>query len=397
MSGQDPMDTGDPGETGGRLDGARELFPGIRHGVFLNAAGGTPLGAFTEAGLRRFEASWSRGHGTSLGEVMQGVEEARVAFARLIGAEPEEIALVHCTKAGEQVVLDGLPALRSGGNVVTNDLHFSGSLHNLAGLKRAGLDVRVVRSVDWAVSLDAMSAAIDDETALVCVTHVSNVNGHVEPLAELAELAHAHGALIYADVIQSAGVVPLDVKALGVDFAACSAYKWLYGTHGAGFLYVRADLQGTDLPDRLFPGRSSPNYSPWVRERDPDQGDYTYMPPVDARRYQPGHVNYLGYTALRESLAFVEAIGVERALEHSVALNQRLLAQIDASRYPCISPHIERSPIVSFRVADPESLGKALDAADIRAALGRGRLRVSPAVYNTEGDIDRLAKTMNEA
>ncbi|MCH8873294.1 aminotransferase class V-fold PLP-dependent enzyme, partial [candidate division KSB1 bacterium] len=143
--------------------------------------------------------------------------QIRTLFADLIGAETSEIGLVHCTKAGEQIVLDALPGIEQGENIVTNDLHFSGSLHNLIGLQKAGRDVRIVRARDWQVSLEDMQAAIDDRTALVTVSLVSNINGHIEDLSALSEVAYAHGALVFADIIQAVGIVPMNVQQLGID------------------------------------------------------------------------------------------------------------------------------------------------------------------------------------
>ncbi len=185
----------------------------------------------------------------------------------------------------------GLHALRNGGNVVTNDMHFTESLHNLEGLRRAGLDVRRVRAADWDVPLEAMEAAIDDRTSVVAVTLISNINGRVEPLRKLSDIAHAHGAYVYADIIQAAGIVPIDVQALGIDFVAGSGYKWLFGPHGVGFIFVREGLRGTVLEDHLFPGHVTHNYQPWVARSDSDHDDFVYMEPTDARRYQPGHMS----------------------------------------------------------------------------------------------------------
>lgn len=378
---------------------ARDRFARLDNEIFINAAGGTPLGAFAAAGLREYEELWrlgrDDGRGAAFGLML---DETRAGLARLIGAQPEEIALVQCTKQGEQIVLEGLPALRRGGNVVTNDLHFGGSLHNLVGLRGAGVDVRIVRSSNWATSLDAMAAAIDDDTALVSVTLVSNVNGHVEPIRELADIAHAHRAHVYADIIQAAGIVPIDVGEMGIDFAAGNGYKWLFGPHGTGFLYVRQSLQGTVLEDRMFPGHLRPNYEPWVEQPDPAQPDFPIAPPTDALRYQPGHVAYLCYAALREGLRFVDAVGVREALAHSVDLNRRLLDGLDADRYECISPHVDRSPIIAFRAPAGAELEPALRAANVVVSLSvGGQIRVSPAVYNRREDIDVLVEALNGA
>jgi selenocysteine lyase/cysteine desulfurase len=379
-----------------RQDSLRAAFPRLESDVFLNAAGGTPLGTFAEEGLRRYVAFQQLGPGAGRGDYVAEMQ-ANVGglFGELIGARASEIALVHCTKAGEQIVLDGLDPLGRGRNVVTNDMHFSGSLHNLVGYQRAGADVRIVRGRDWDVALEDMAAAIDDRTALVAVTLLSNVNGRIEPMRELADIAHAHGALVYADIIQAAGIVPLDMRRLGIDFAASNGYKWLYGVHGAGFLYVRDELQGTALPDRLFPGHVQYNYSPWVPAPDPQHDALMYSAPTDASRYQPGHVSYLAYCAVYEGLKVVHEIGVDAALRHSVRLNQHLRARLDPNRFECITPEVDRSPIIAFAVKEPGGLRDKLRAGNVVITVAGNRLRVSPGLYNHVGDIDVLADLLS--
>ena len=374
----------------------RAAFPRLQQETYLNAAGMMPLSTFSEAGLRRYIEFQRLGNKNGRLEYVREMQaQIRSLFADLIGAETSEIGLVHCTKAGEQIVLDSLPGIEHGENIVTNDLHFSGSLHNLIGLKNAGRDVRIVRARDWEVSLEDMQSAIDDHTALVTVSLVSNINGHVEDLAALSEVAHAHGALVFADIIQAAGIVPMNVQQLGIDVAACSCYKWLHGVHGTGFLYASQKLQGTRLQDRLYPGRARHNYSPWVEDVDTTQSDFIYSAPDDATRYQPGHPSYLGYCAAFEGLKFIQRVGVKAALEHSVALNHRLKSQIDSDRYQCISPHIKRSPMITFKTKESDALRKKLMDAKVVVSLGGNRLRVSPALYNTEADIDILRGVLN--
>ena len=179
--------------------GVRDLFPRLQREAFLNAAGGTPLSTFAEEGLRSHEDMWRWGRGDGRGEAFgEMLTDTRARFAQLIGARPSEISFVQCTKAGEQIVLDSVDSIKSGGSIVTNDLHFNGSLHNLIGLKKAGRDVRIVRARDWRIDLAEMEAAIDKKTALVTVTLVSNINGHVEDVRALSDIAHRNGALIFA-------------------------------------------------------------------------------------------------------------------------------------------------------------------------------------------------------
>lgn len=194
-----------------------------------------------------------------------------------------------------------------------------------------------------------------------------------------------------------AGIFPIDVGELGIDFAACSGYKWLFGPHGVGFLFVREDLQGTVLEDRLFPGYARHNYRPWVDQPDDDQGDFLYRPPTDARRYQPGHVSYLCYCALYEGLKFLDDVEIEAARRHCVRLARRLVDRLDPERWERLSPHLDRTPIVAFRVRETAELEERLRSAKIVVSLGGGRLRVSPAIYNQYADVDRLAEILNRA
>ena len=377
-------------------DHVRASFPKLARETFINAAAGTPLGTFAERGLQRYiefqRLGGADGRGEYVGEMRSNI---RTLFAQLIGARESEIALVHCTKAGEQVVLDGLEPMRHGKNVVTNDMHFSGSLHNLIGLKRAGMDVRIVEGENWDIPLESMEAAIDDHTALVAVTLVSNINGRIEPVRELAEIAHAHGAYLYADVIQAAGIVPFNVRDLGIDFAACNGYKWLYGVHGSGFLFVREELQGSALPDRLFPGHVQYNYAPWIDEPEPQQDAFVYHARKDASRYEPGHVSYLGYCSVYEGLKFINRIGLRAAFEHSMRLSRRLKERLDPDRYECISPHWDRCPIVTFISREGATLERRLRAANLVITLAGNRVRVSPAVYNHDDDIDLLVEVLS--
>ena len=377
----------------------RSMFPRLEREVFVNGAGGTPLGSFAEEGLRRYTEFMRHGPGDGRGDYVGKVKrDIRGLFARLVGARESEVGLVHCTKAGEQILIDQLTALQRGGNIVTNDLHFAGSLHNYVGLRRAGRDVRIVRADDFDISLERMADAIDEDTALVAVSLVSNVNGRIEPMAELARLAHERGAVVFADIIQAVGAIPLDLHGLGVDAAACSSYKWLFGVHGAGFLFVSDELQGSGkLPDRLFPGNARRNYGPYVPEIEADAGDYTYSAPADARRYQPGHVSYLGYAAVHEGLQFLAEVGVPKIQAHAARLNRRLMDQLDPDEFRILSTHRDSSPILSLEVQSFEGLRDRLLASDVVISIGGdtwNQVRISPAIYNTEADMDRVAEVL---
>ena len=386
-----------PSDTHQAAEAAGVVFPRGEHETFLNAAAGMPLCAFSEAGLARYMDFIRLGPHDGPADYLNTMwSEIRGEFAGLIGAGADEVGLVHATKAGEQLVMDGLPALHEGGNLVSNDFHFSGSLHNLTGMKDAGFDVRIVKSDGKDLPLEAMTRQIDERTALVSITLLSNVNGRVEPVRALADAVHEVGGYLYADIIQAAGVHPIDVEAMGIDFAACSAYKWLFGVHGTGFFYVREGLETTALTRHArYPGNARHNYPPWNRSPDPDAGDFLTRPPVGARRFEPGHVSYLGYCAVYEGLKFIRETGVETLAAHSSRLAGRVARGLDPDRYECTSPEPGSTPIVAFRF-DPElDLIPRLVESRIVVSVGPGSLRVSPAYFSTESDVDLLVEVLN--
>ena len=129
-----------------------------------------------------------------------------------------------------------------------DELHFTTSLYMYKELEKKGVELRIVKHRNWAIDVNDMDRAIDKNTRLVSLALVSNVNGFMHDAKAVSALAHARGAYVFADIIQAVGAVPIDVRALGIDFASAGTYKWLMGERGFGFLYVREDLQGTVLP-----------------------------------------------------------------------------------------------------------------------------------------------------
>lgn len=252
------------------------------------------------------------------------------------------------------------------------------------------MDVRIVKHRDWRIDLRDMEKLVDKKTKLISITLVSNVNGWVEDAKALSALAHAHGAYLYADIIQAAGSVPVDVKALGIDFAACSNYKWLHGARGSGFLYVREDLQGTAVKDLSFPGYVRFNYSPWVAQPE-GAGDFPYVPSKDAGRYEAGNVSYVAYAGQYEALKRMLAVGVDNIYAHSKPMCDRLKKELPALGYKLITPLDAASSIVVAQARDLKTTEQKLRKANVQVTCtGANRVRVSPALYNNMEDIDRF-------
>jgi selenocysteine lyase/cysteine desulfurase len=374
----------------------RNEFPRATQQVYLDAAANMPLPKFVAEGMRRYMDFHMYGPGEGRGEyASKSTREARTLFAKLINAKPSEIGFVVCTKAGEAAVVNGLRIQESGGNLVTNDLHYAGSVHDYIGRRKAGMDVRIVKHRDWRIDMRDMEKVVDKKTKLISITLVSNVNGWVEDAKALSALAHAHGAYLYADIIQAAGSVPVDVKALGLDFAACSNYKWLHGARGAGFLYVREDLQGGAVKDLSFPGYVHFNYAPWVPQRNAAAEDFPFIPEKDASRYEPGNVSYVAYAGQYEALTRMLAVGVENIYAYTKPMCDRLKKELPGLGYKLITPLDAASSIVVAQAKDLKATEQKLKKANIQVTCtGANRVRISPALYNNMDDINRLLSAL---
>ena len=203
---------------------------------------------------------------------------------------------------------------------------------------------------------------------------VSNVNGFIEDSPALSKLAHAHGGYLYTDVIQAAGAIPIDVRAMGIDFLACSAYKWLMGGR-FGYLYVREELQGGVMKTTHFGGRSG----------QPGAG-----------RYQVSTHSHAACACQDEALAYIARLGVANIQAHNHSLHTRLRKEMPAIGYPSLTPEDARGPISTFQFQNLEKVKEKVAKANVVVTLrGDGQMRVSPSVFNNQADIDRLLNALS--
>ena len=211
------------------------------NGTYLNCASQHPVSRGGRAAINRYldYKSFSGRTDFSNSRTYRRVLEN---YAKLVNADADEVCFVQSTTVGENLILKSLGFQQGGGRIVTDDLHYVGSLPTYAELEKLGVEIVTLRAdVNGGVSLDQFEEAITADTRLVCVSSVSMVNGFRHDLKGLCDIAHAKGASVYADVVHEVGSMPFDVRASGVDFCSAASYKWLMGEQGLGFLYARKD------------------------------------------------------------------------------------------------------------------------------------------------------------
>jgi selenocysteine lyase/cysteine desulfurase len=285
----------------------------------------------------------------------------------------------------------------AGAGVVTDAVHYDGSLVLYAELQRKGAPLAVVRPRGGRIDLADVRAALTRDTRLIAVSQVSSSTGFEHDLAELCALAHSHGVLVYADIIQAAGALPIDVRASEVDFAACGTYKWLMGDFGTAFLYVRPEILGKIK--RVEVG--------WRQVKDQESHVLPFESPgpaVGPYRLATGaagifEVSTPAWGALATvaaSLAYIEQIGVAALLRHRQPLLDQLQARLPALGFESLTPAGSRSPLVAFAYRNAEKrFASRLKSANIKISIYEHRIRVSPSIYNTAGDIDHLIEVLS--
>jgi selenocysteine lyase/cysteine desulfurase len=325
--------------------------------------------------------------------------KVRAQFASLINAKAGEISLVESTSRGENLVVNGLglPSAQAAGNVVTDALHFEGSLMLYGELQKRGLDVRLVRPRDWRIDLADVEKAVDRKTRLVALSLVSWYNGFQHDLKRVCELAHANGAYVYADIVQAAGNTPIDVRASGVDFCACSSFKWLMGDFGLGFLYVREDLLDAVVHRTEYGYQQADTAMHYLPSDPPSDTPVTWTLHTDARaHFQVGTYGQGALNALTESLAYLQRIGVDRIHAHRQPLLRRLHDALPRLGFTAITPPGTTSAIAAFTAPAAEKRFAArLKQVNVSVTLSGERLRVSPSLFNDIADVDRLIAALS--
>src|SRR5512143_1436724 len=316
----------------------RAQFPLLDDVTYLNSASVCLMPLVSQEAGQAFREAMYRRRPDALDDWLAQMEGVRGDVARFVGAQPGEIAFVGNTGDGETLVANGL-AFKAGDNIVIDDLEYpSGHVVWRETARRFGLELREVQSVDGAATPEMFAAQVDGRTRLVAVAHVSHHNGYRHDLKALAALAHAHGALVFADATQAVGAFRFDARELDVDFFVCATYKWTLGPLGLAFFYCKAELL-----DELQASRWG-----WMQAAESDVKGRPTRLRADARKFEYGTLPFQGLAELQASLGLLQEIGMERVEAQVFALNERLHAGLRAAGADVWTPAGNRSGMLTI-------------------------------------------------
>jgi len=303
----------------------------------------------------------------------------------IIGAPAGTVSMHPNVTTAEMVVLSSFLPQGRRRKIVCPAMDFPSMIYLYRAHQALGFELSLVApEPDFSIRTGRLLDAIDDETAIVALSHVLFRSSYIMDLAPIVERAHRHGAVVVLDVFQAAGIIPLDVAALDVEFATGGCLKWLCGGPGNGFLYTRPDLLKTIRP----------RFSGWLARVNPfafDIGDDTLR--EDAMRMMNGTPTIPTFYAALPGLDIVGKVGVARIREKSKRMTAHLLDLVDRHGYKSVT---SRDPervagTVAIDVPHACEICKTLNGRDFvvdyRPGVG---IRVSPHFYNTVDEIDRL-------
>ncbi len=373
----------------------RALFPGTRDLVYLDAAARSLLPQpVLDAVTAVLERQRDRGSVGSTAD-LEAIETTRRSAARLLHARPEEIALLPNTTEGIARVAAGLD-WRDGDQVVLGDLEFPANVFPWAAQWHRGARLVVVRSENGRLEAGRLVDAIGERTRVVAVSWVQAGSGYRLDLEELSRACQERGVLLAVDAIQGLGVLPIDVERLKVGALTSDGRKWLMGPAGAGILYVAPEWVERIAPrgpgaDSVVAGLESAPFG--TRLAAEGRLDLSGLYRRGAGRYESGFWNVAGIAGLGAALDLAEGIGRDTIRARVASLVDRLARGLESIGLPVHGPRTpeERAGIVAFEVrGSVERVHASLTAQGIALSVRGGRLRASPHVYNTAGEVDAL-------
>ena len=370
----------------------REEFPILANTVYLISHSLGAMPARTRDNLALYADAWAT-RGIRAWE--EGWWEMPVRtgdlIGKIIGATSGEIVMQPNVSVCQSLVLSCFDWAAKRSKIVTDDLNFPSNLYIYRELQRTGARVVTVPSLDnITVPLDRILAAIDEETQLVSVSHVIFRSSYLQDVAAITRRAHEMGAKVVVDIYHSAGVLPVDVHALGVDFATGGSVKWLCGGPGAGYLYIRRDLW-TELRPRL---------TGWVAHRNPfafDNGDMDYAD--DSFRFLNGTPAIPALYAARAGYEIIAEVGVESIRAKSIRQTTRLIELAQEAGFTVRSPidAARRGGTVVIDVPNGHEITQELSRRDFLVDYRPGAgIRIAPHFYSTDEEMELVIREIRK-
>lgn len=396
------------------IDEIRSEFKMLDHWVYLNAGDQMVPGRYWLEAARDFYNFQEFGRMEDIPQadiathpfLTSAWDECITRGARLINADKDEVTNIYRPAVIANLILYNMFEWKRGDNVVITDLSYPAIPYILQDIRRRdGIEIRVVRNVDGEIPMEAMAQAIDGNTRMIAVDRTAAFSGFTFDMKTLCELAHAQGAVVLDDAMQSLGAIDIDVKDDGVDMLISGAYKWQCGPEGAGLFYIRRDLMDRiDARFRNYIWADVPGGIPFADPLHDNLTSWEYPPVNTANQFSQDTVIGPALFGWNATLKFYERIGIDNVEQRVRRLGSyatERLGEIGCTVTSPLNP-ARRHGLITYTNGDYNkdleffqrcaSPGRCMRPIRIsmRALGGVGNLRVCTHFFNTEEDIDYL-------
>ena len=367
----------------------RKRIPLLRNMIPMNNCSQSPQFDTSRMAAEDYLESWNR-TGMDWEAWMDETDRAKAEFARLINASPDEIAVSTSASAAAASFISALPFDGARKKIVATEMEFPSIGHVWLAHQRFGWETEWVPVRDDIVYPEDYDAYIDEDTCMVSATHAFYHNGYIQDLPVIAKKAHDKGALLFVDAYQSLGVVPLDVKAAGVDVLVTGNLKFLLGVPGIAFIYVREGITQ----------QLEPSFTGWFGRAEP----FSFkIKPLDyhptAARFDIGTPPVVNAYIARAGMAIINEVGIDNIRSWTMQLSRRFMEGGKARGFTLhgTDDPSRKSPVSAFVTpGDSHLVEEMLLRRGILAASRGPVIRLAPHFYSTMNDVDICLDVLQE-
>ncbi len=367
------------------VEGFRKCFPVLAEKIYLNSCSQGALSQDVEQGMLEYLRSWHR-HGSPWDIWIDQYESGRRCFAQLIGAEPEEVALVASASAGVNALASAL-SFKHRNKVVLGEFEFPTMGHIWLAQRPRGAEVTFVPAETNRIRVEAYDALVDQNTLIVPLTHMCFMNGFRSPVAEITKIAHDRGALVLLDDYQDSGTRPIDVKAMQVDAYVSGTLKYLLGPPGLAFIYVRKAIAESLVP----------TVTGWFGQKNPFAFDVKLLDPAPGtRRFESGTPPIPTIYGAIAGVQLLQQYGLQNVADQIRNLTKALIRGASELGIRMKTPLDSVGPLVVLQSKDAEGMVRRFADNGVVCSSRHDGLRISFHAYNSMDDVEFVLRLLQQ-
>jgi cysteine desulfurase/selenocysteine lyase len=373
----------------------RSLFPFTENFIYLDSAHYTPYPKNIVEKLNEFLCKFSTEYLNLSLYQLQLAEDARRSAANLVNADAEDIILTSNTTHGINIFVNGINLAPGDNNVAVLDSEFPAVVYPWLNQERLGRVKLLLIPSENGYANEAIIKRIllEHNVRIFSISYVQFL-GYRYNIKSISDFCKKNKILLVVDAIQAAGICPIDVEGMGVDYFCAGNQKWLMSPAGAGFAYISKEYQQYVNPTYVSTANINYDFENFL--------DYKLDFKTGGQAYENSTWNLLGILGMKEVMDFFMRLGVENIFNHIIEIQDQFMNRLDKGKYIIksdLSPE-HRSNILLFSHADQgrnKEIQKSLESKHIFIALREGFLRLSPHIYNNYEDVETLASELNNS